>query len=117
MQHRDKILAKALKLRELSIRGIDGEKENAKTFLEAHMVKHNITDQELIQAGEKTTQAYKFYDQYFTDEKMFEEFLKEFFGNSGLIAFKLLKGYLSITNKMPNMNFKYKKQESQNGSE
>ncbi len=109
---RPQILAKALKLRELAIRGIDGEQANAKTFLATHMLKHNITEQELDEAGQENTQAYKFYNQYFTDQKMFESFLVEFFGTPGLIAYKLFKGFMSFK-QAPIAQFKYQPPDKQ----
>lgn len=46
-EDRNKILSKAQKLKELAVRGVGGEKENAKTFLATYMKKHNITESEL----------------------------------------------------------------------
>lgn len=44
---RYKIIEKALKLKELSLRGVEGEKENAKRMLDLYIEKHNITEEEL----------------------------------------------------------------------
>lgn len=46
-EDRHKILSKAQKLKELAVRGIEGERENAKMFLERYMTKHNISEDEL----------------------------------------------------------------------
>jgi len=46
-EEREKLIEKALKLRELANRGVGGEKQNAIRFLESHKTKHNITDEEL----------------------------------------------------------------------
>jgi len=44
---REKIIEKALKIRELANRGIDGEKSSAIEHLKSYKEKHNITDAEL----------------------------------------------------------------------
>jgi hypothetical protein len=44
---REKIIEKALKLRELANRGIGGEKDNAITMLKSYREKHSITDDEM----------------------------------------------------------------------
>jgi len=46
-EEREKIIEKALKLRELANRGVGGEKQNAIRFLETYKTKHNLTDEEL----------------------------------------------------------------------
>jgi hypothetical protein len=46
-ENRTKIIDKALKLKELAIRGVDGEKENAQRMLDVWKEKHSITDEEL----------------------------------------------------------------------
>ncbi len=47
MDSRKDILDKAKKLEELAIRGVGGERDNAKTFLISYKKKHAISDQEL----------------------------------------------------------------------
>lgn len=46
------IISKALKLRELSIRGVDGEKENATRMYSVYVEKHGITEAELSASSE-----------------------------------------------------------------
>jgi hypothetical protein len=46
-EDREKIIEKALKLRELANRGVGGEKQNAIRMLAAHREKHSITDSEM----------------------------------------------------------------------
>lgn len=46
-EDRNKILEKAKKLKELALRGVDGEMDNAKVMLENYMKKHNISEEEL----------------------------------------------------------------------
>lgn len=47
MENRTKIIDKALKLKELAIRGVDGEKDNAQRMLDVWKEKHSITEEEL----------------------------------------------------------------------
>src|SRR3954463_16161472 len=46
-EEREKLIEKALKLRELALRGVGGEKENAIRMFAAHKEKHGILDSEL----------------------------------------------------------------------
>ena len=46
-EDRNKILSKAQKLKELAVRGVGGEMDNAKSMLDVYMKKHNITESEL----------------------------------------------------------------------
>ena len=55
---REKIIEKAIKLRELANRGVGGEKENAIRMLKNHREKHNITDEELEESSHKGTMWY-----------------------------------------------------------
>lgn len=57
-EDRSKIIEKCLKLRELSLRGVDGEKETAQRMFDAWKSKHNITDSELNQASFKNDSEY-----------------------------------------------------------
>jgi hypothetical protein len=50
---REKIIDKAVKLRELANRGIGGEKENAIRMLKKHIEKNNITDEEMQESSER----------------------------------------------------------------
>lgn len=44
---REQIIERGKKIRELAIRGVDGERSAAKEMLEAYMLKHNLTDADL----------------------------------------------------------------------
>lgn len=68
---RTKIIEKALKLRELSIRGIDGEKETAQRMFDTWKSKHNITDEELDSIEIQESVKYRYMDM------TVEDFLKE----------------------------------------
>lgn len=58
MEERDKIIEKALKLRELALRGVDGEKETAQRMFDTFKQKHSITDEELDSASLKSDSEY-----------------------------------------------------------
>lgn len=47
IDERIKAIDKAKKLKELAVRGEPGERDNAKTMLDAHKAKHNITDDDI----------------------------------------------------------------------
>jgi hypothetical protein len=68
---RTKILDKAKKLKELAVRGVGGEMQNAKTMLNSYMKKHNITDDEL--SGHSPSSS--FVDM--SDEAFMNEMIKE----------------------------------------
>jgi len=68
---RTKILDKAKKLKELAVRGVGGEMQNAKTMLDSYMKKHNITDDEL--SGHSPSSS--FVDM--SDEAFMNEMIKE----------------------------------------
>lgn len=56
--NRDKIISKALKLRELARRGIDGEMANAKRMLEYHIQKYDVTDEEMDSVSSNSNSWY-----------------------------------------------------------
>jgi hypothetical protein len=72
-QERNKILDKAKKLKELSERGVGGEKENAKIMLDKYIIKHDIKDSELINHNSSNL---KYND--LTDEQFLELIIMEF---------------------------------------
>ena len=72
-KERNKILNKAKKLKELSERGIGGERENAKIMLEKYMLKHNILEKELNIYNESDTFSYK----HMTDEQFLQMIIIE----------------------------------------
>lgn len=57
-EERINIINKAIKLRELSIRGVDGEKDNAKRMYDAFVIKHNITNDEINTSSYKNNNEY-----------------------------------------------------------
>lgn len=73
-EEREKIIEKALKLRELANRGIGGEKSNAISFLATHREKHNITDAEMNLFTSVETEWYSAK----TPEQKSEPFVKWF---------------------------------------
>lgn len=75
MTERGKIIAKALKLRELRDRGVDGEQANAKTMFEKYVAKHDIKDSELNDFKYSGSD----YEQYvnMSDDEFFNEILRE----------------------------------------
>lgn len=78
-EDRNKILEKAKKLKELALRGVDGEMDNAKVMLENYMKKHNISEEEL-DGFNKTYSSSGFTASYqnMTDDEFFKEIIKEF---------------------------------------
>ena len=72
-EERKKIIAKARKLNELAIRGIDGEKENAQSMLKMYVEKHSITEKEL---NDNTTDYSSLID--ISDADFMNEMIKDF---------------------------------------
>jgi hypothetical protein len=124
-EDRNKILSKAQKLKELAVRGVGGERENAKTFLATYMKKHNITESELsgyVASGNPLDLS------DMTDEEFMFQMIKEMipvgfgavFGrygddktqeNTSADASQFLNRFLGlILSRVEKMNNKYRKQ-------
>jgi hypothetical protein len=100
---RAKILDKAKKLKELADRGYDGEKDNAKDFLEKYMKKHNIDMSEL----EGHTINNTVYGNM-TDEQFMKEMLTEFLAlGLGVLFSKIFKVNFDSKTHFDNLSEKY----------
>lgn len=73
---RNKILDKAKKLKELALRGVDGEMANAKVMLDGYMLKHKISEEELENHSPSYSPSSPL--SRMTDEEFINEIIKEF---------------------------------------
>lgn len=102
-EERAKILDKAKKLKELADRGIDGEMDNAKVFLDKYMKKHNIEMSEL----EGHTMNNTFYGKM-TDEQFMREMLTEFLTlGLGVLFSRIFKVNFDSKTHFDNLSEKY----------
>lgn len=102
-KERTKILDKAKKLKELADRGYEGEKDNAKDFLEKYIKKHNIDMSEL----EGHTIKNSVYGSM-TDEQFYKEMLTEFLAlGLGVLFSKIFKVNFDSVKHFDNLSEKY----------
>ena len=101
---RSKIISRAKKLKELSDRGVGGEKENATAMLKDFMAKHNITEEEMQSNVSDNSLA------NMSDEQFMNEMIKEMFPAAfGVLFSRFGKEYDQIHTKeqMKSLTKKY----------
>jgi hypothetical protein len=87
MSDRKKIIDKAKKLKELSERGIDGEKDTAKVMYDKYVEKHKITEEEI---NENIFDPSMFNGM--TDEEFIREVSKELIKTGLVMIFSAFAG-------------------------
>lgn len=102
-KEREKILDKARKLKELSDRGIGGEKENATKFLLMYKEKHNISDTELETHQIKDESIFR----GFTAEQIIEQVAEELIAKGLSIMANATRSTMSSIFKLQNIKRKF----------